>query len=439
MPSLKAAGARLIALGLDATLTEKLKLAVKAQRTKLRLSFVSQIHDLPASIGEHADAIVVQVPAQFGQALKLVQELLYDYPRAAIIVVSPKSDPHLLVHFFRAGAFDVLFNPIDALEIAQAIRRVVYRPSESRRPAEWNTLQAAAHFLTRPLADHWDDLSDNLARYFSLFLEIKNHDRFHSFDDVLVTLFKGEAPGPRRERFEQFLHDPKGVLFGLGQKGNEIQWVIKLSSEHICYWRGVENGRATKAEVFGQYFLNLLRGQKEHFEAHLERERMQRLALTDEITGLWNQRRLHKDLEEKVETKQPFSLLFIDIDFFKSVNDQFGHVHGSQLLIDMAEILRRELRGADMIYRYGGDEFIVLLPKTPLEEGKKIALRLSASVKDNEFTVQDRPYKLSLSVGIADFPTDAKTAKDLVDFADKMMYMSKKSGRGKVFHVTEVL
>lgn len=438
MPAESSEGARLIGLGLDATLTEKLKLAIKSQRSKVRLSFVAQSQGLPQGVGDKADAILVQVPAQFGQALKLVQELLYNFPKAALLVISPKSDSHLLVHFFRAGAFDVLMNPLDVLEIAQALRRVVYRPSDSHRPGDWNALQAAAHFLTRPLADKWDDLSDSLGRYFSLFLNVTFHDRFSNLEEALTVLSR-RIVGPKLARFEKFLHDPKGVFFGLGQSGPEVEWVIKLSATQICYWRATETGRASKGEIFGQYFLNLLRGQKEHFEAQLERERMQQLALTDEITGLWNQRRLHRDLEDRVAGNQAFSLLFIDIDFFKSVNDQFGHVHGSQLLIDMASILRRELRGSDMIYRYGGDEFIVLLPYTPLDEGKKIALRLSSAVKEHEFTVQDKPYRLSLSVGIADFPTDAKTAKDLIDFADQMMYMSKKSGRGKVFHVTEVL
>jgi diguanylate cyclase (GGDEF)-like protein len=122
------------------------------------------------------------------------------------------------------------------------------------------------------------------------------------------------------------------------------------------------------------------------------------------------------------------------------VNDQFGHVVGSQILTDMAVIVKAQLRSNDLVYRYGGDEFIVLLPKTNLDETKKIAVRISDAVKAAEFDIENnQKYRLSLSIGIASFPDDATSAKSIVDFADKMMYMSKKSGRGKVFHITEVV
>jgi diguanylate cyclase (GGDEF)-like protein len=106
----------------------------------------------------------------------------------------------------------------------------------------------------------------------------------------------------------------------------------------------------------------------------------------------------------------------------------------------MAAVLKTQLRSSDLVYRYGGDEFIVLLPKSNIEESKKIALRISDAVKAAEFNIdKDKKYRLSLSVGIAEFPSDADSAKSIIEFADKMMYMSKKSGRGKVFHVTEVV
>lgn len=430
---------RLLALGLDGLLTERLKKVINEHHLRIRLSSVARVEsELPESVSD-IDILMVQVPAHFGQSLKLVQDLLYRFPHAALLVISPKSDSHLLVHFFRAGVFDVLMSPFDELEMAQVLRRAGHRPADMKNPGDWTPLQAAAHFFTRPLADALDDMGDNLQRYFSLFLDIKEHHRFASSDAFLDTLANEDLEGVRERKIRQFLADPKGIFFGLNLQGHSLSWVVKLASDCILVWQGEITRRARKEEVFGQSFLNLLRGQKGHFESQLERERMQRLALTDEITGLWNQRRLQKDLEERVATGQAFGLMFIDIDFFKNVNDQYGHVHGSQLLIDMADILRKELRGSDSIYRYGGDEFIVLLPAASLDEAKKIALRVSASVKDHNFQVNQELYKLSLSVGLADYPRDAGTVKDLIDFADKMMYMSKKSGRGKVFHVTEVL
>jgi diguanylate cyclase (GGDEF)-like protein len=106
----------------------------------------------------------------------------------------------------------------------------------------------------------------------------------------------------------------------------------------------------------------------------------------------------------------------------------------------MAAVLRTQLRSTDLVYRYGGDEFIVLLPRSNVEESKKIAIRMSEAVKASEFIIEgEKKYRLSLSIGIAEFPSDADSAKSIIEFADKMMYMSKKSGRGKVFHVTEVV
>jgi diguanylate cyclase (GGDEF)-like protein len=431
-------GIRLLGLGLDPLLSEKVKRVVKTHRLRVRLAFAASGAGLTTE-KTGVDILLLQVPAHFGQAMKMVQEYLYRFPKVALLVISPKSDPHLLVHFFRAGAFDVLISPFDDYELGQALRRVSLRPGDMANPSDWTALQAAAHFFTRPIADQWDDLADNLNRYFSLFMSVQETRIFNEPSEVDAFLAsKHGLTGAKIKRLQHFLQDPKGLFFGIDLRSSSMTWIIKLAPDFVVYWCGSASEKFSKDDVFGPHFVNLLRGQREHYMAHLEQGRMRRLALTDEITGLWNQRRLTHDLEENVAQARSFALLFIDIDFFKNVNDQFGHVHGSQLLIDMAEILRRELRGSDSIYRYGGDEFIVLLPETNLEDSKRTALRLSNAIKANEFRVGDLPYHLSLSVGLAVYPDDAKTARDLIEFADQMMYMSKKSGRGKVFHVTEV-
>lgn len=430
---------RFLGVGLDPVLIERSKAALKLHRLRVRAAFVASADDLSAEPAR-IDILLVRVPAHFSQGLKLVQDLFYRFPQAALILVTPKSDPHLLVHYFRSGAYDVLIAPFDDFELGQALRRAGHRPGNIANASDWSPLQAAAHFFTRPIAHQWDDLADNLHRYFSLFLEVDEHRRFLLAEGVGEFLAQKHHLGDAQARkLQRFLRDPRGLVFGFERAPSHLAWVVRLAPDFVCYWRTGPLRTSLHGELFGTHFQNLLRGQREHYEAHLERERLRRLALTDEITGLWNQRKLSLDLEDKVLADRPFSLLFIDIDFFKTVNDQFGHVHGSQLLIDMAAILRRELRGSDLIYRYGGDEFIVLLPELDLERAKHTALRLSAAIKAHEFEVQEKPYKLSLSVGIASYPLDAQSARALIDFADQMMYMSKKSGRGKVFHVTEVL
>lgn len=168
------------------------------------------------------------------------------------------------------------------------------------------------------------------------------------------------------------------------------------------------------------------------------------LANTDEVTGLYNQRRLTSDLEITIEehkrSEKSFSLMFIDVDHFKKVNDVYGHVIGSELLTLLGQELKSHLRGSDDVYRYGGDEFIAIMRNVEIKVVRDIALRILKKLKATEFKLSNGDlYRLSISIGIAEYPTDAQTALDIIRFADEMMYESKQSGRGKVFHLgTEV-
>jgi diguanylate cyclase (GGDEF)-like protein len=191
---------------------------------------------------------------------------------------------------------------------------------------------------------------------------------------------------------------------------------------------------------YNDLFIKVLNDIEVYRSIKLENERLFLLSHTDEVTGLYNQRKLSIDLsstieEHKVENKN-FSLMFIDIDHFKVVNDNYGHLIGSKMLTDIGCLLNKLLRGSDDIYRYGGDEFIVIMRKVNISTVRQIALRILESIKNYDFVLENKnTHKLSVSVGIAEFPTDAKTSKEIIKFADDMMYESKKSGRGKVFHL----
>jgi len=208
-------------------------------------------------------------------------------------------------------------------------------------------------------------------------------------------------------------------------------------------WLVVGGDLDNKAEIFSDYFfkyienVNLYRNNKE------DAETLKVLATTDDVTGLYNQRKLTEDLEEAVKwhekEHETFSIMFIDVDHFKSVNDDYGHIIGSKLLLDLGKALQLILRQTDHIYRYGGDEFVVIMPNVKTSIVHEVATRILGQLNNHFFDIDNgETYKMSLSIGIAEYPTDAKSAMEIIKFADEMMYKSKKSGRGKVFHVNEV-
>lgn len=166
----------------------------------------------------------------------------------------------------------------------------------------------------------------------------------------------------------------------------------------------------------------------------------------DDVTGLYNQRKLYKDLTALVEQyqqeKDPFCVLFIDIDHFKKVNDNYGHLIGTKLLENVARDVKSLLRDSDISYRYGGDEFVIILVNSDGASGKIVGERILSKIRSTEYTFemkdQKRSLNLSVSIGVAEFPTDAKNAEEVLAIADRMMYEAKESGRGLVFNTQDV-
>lgn len=163
----------------------------------------------------------------------------------------------------------------------------------------------------------------------------------------------------------------------------------------------------------------------------------------DDVTGLFNQRKLFSDLEELIikhdKNDTNFAIMFIDVDHFKKVNDNFGHIVGSKILVDIGNELKEQLRDSDLIYRYGGDEFVVVMPQINRSIVHNVAKRVLDSIKEKDFYIEEnKNYNLTISIGLAEYPIDALTVKDIIRFADEMMYISKNTGRGKIFHISEV-
>ncbi len=175
--------------------------------------------------------------------------------------------------------------------------------------------------------------------------------------------------------------------------------------------------------------------------SYMNARRMQdarQLAYIDSLTDLYNARYLEKALEEHIQeadtTQSRFSVLFLDLDSFKVVNDAHGHLTGGKTLIEVSRILKAAVRDEDTVIRYGGDEFTVLLPRTDAVGAREVAERIREAVRRHVFLGREGlNIRLTTSVGVATYPDDANTREALLEQADQAMYRNKESTRDAVY------
>ncbi|MDA0265951.1 MAG: GGDEF domain-containing protein [Cyanobacteria bacterium] len=162
------------------------------------------------------------------------------------------------------------------------------------------------------------------------------------------------------------------------------------------------------------------------------------IALSDALTELGNRRALDWELPREIQStrklEQPLSLLILDIDFFKSVNDRHGHLVGDQVLQMVAERLRHNMRFYETPFRYGGEEFVILLKNTSLEEGERVGERLRQLMDNNPFVIDaELDLSLTVSIGVATLqPNDDEAGMTLLGRADRNLLKAKATGRNRV-------
>ena len=167
------------------------------------------------------------------------------------------------------------------------------------------------------------------------------------------------------------------------------------------------------------------------------RAQMRDLAATDGLTQLWNHQRMYDLLREEIRRatryKRALSVLMMDVDGFKTFNDSYGHPQGDRLLKTVAGILQAGVRNVDHVGRYGGEEFMIILPETFKDAACHLAERIRAQVEEHAWVmIDEHPIRRTVSIGVAAYPEDALNADELVQRADEAMYRAKRAGKNRV-------
>lgn len=265
-------------------------------------------------------------------------------------------------------------------------------------------------------------------------------ERFFSFRGTLIGMFY-------RNREPVYLSDLRNnrtplLPFKTGEAGSIFMLPLIYEKEQI----GILVFLSERVNALSPYQIELLEVLGNQASTSLINARLysevERLAITDGLTGLFNHRHFQERLAEEFKRLQrlpdPISLLLIDIDFFKRINDTFGHPAGDEILRGVAGVIKATIRDTDIPARYGGEEFAAVLLGTNHEGAQIMAERLRRSVMDKRFYIDGNEIRVTVSIGTATSPYDAGNREGLIEKADQALYYAKRNGRNRCVLYNEI-
>jgi diguanylate cyclase (GGDEF)-like protein len=363
------------------------------------------------------------------------------------------------------GPFHQRVRPLDSIkEFTKKVRRLIFMGRMVRENAALNKtvkLQNRIDKLFETL--DYNELKTRSVEFFAkefkaknaFFLSMGGFGYYLNEAWKVSTIDSSEAI-PNKHKLCSSLPSTEGELSQLiGKISKKLPsgWEFKHSrtvADRICFIPLVGN-RSKKvighimlvdAALYGDNALErvmpyLTRVLGRHLEHAINHANTKSLTYIDDLTSLYNQRYLKLVLDKEISrasrTKTAFSVLFMDIDHFKQVNDSRGHVVGSKILVEISKILGQQLRSTDYGFRYGGDEFILILVGSDANQSLGVAERIRKQVEASTFEVDDKKIKLTLSIGIASYPDHATTKEEILELADRAMYCGKSKSRNVVY------
>ncbi len=409
---------------------DEFRRAHRAGLTELgaRVEWVDRIEDLAHGASPAPTALVLNLDEPSHSELATWERLRSAFPQTDRVAISGRDSAQLAMQCLREGFSDFLTQPVSHDELALCLLRCRHRRGTVSRKA----------FPQSEISRAFTQISTSAS---DVSLRVRTLTALQTLLGAQNTVWF-QSHGTRARVLAAYPTAPnKEVQHGLIRLGSQRRKVLRGSDGRrrvllrcrrekngvIAIW-GVR-GRLTRARL--DQALAIV----EHAElALVNLQRVEKLKLQtfiDDLTGLYNSRYLRFALETAAANqqtkKEPFALLFIDVDKFKMVNDRHGHLVGSEFLGALGRIIKNAVRRGDVVFRYGGDEFVVLLRNTGLGRAQEVAERLRSHIEARHFVIRDVPLRATLSLGLAVCPEHSSNLDRLIQLADGAMYAAKRT------------
>jgi len=420
---------------------------------------------LEALAREPADLVVSDLTMPGLSGLELLERVRREQPGTDFVLFTGNASIESAIGALRMGAVDYLVKPVQPEELALVVERILARRAlldENARLRDALHTAEACRTLVRCLdpgeiyAVALDLLLHRMgrARGMALFrrtaIPMSDGMAFRGFSEeqarALRNLLAERKPIEPESLGELEVLSRGELIDALGEIGLSPGGLLSIpvagrDSEAGVLWI-FEDGRSFSTDEIE--CARLIAAHADLALTNAERyHRAKERAFIDDVTEVYNVRFLRQAIEHEIQRAERYGkqlcVLFLDLDRFKLVNDQHGHLVGSQVLRRLSEVLLQCIRQVDTLARYGGDEFTILLVDTGIEEGLAVGERIRRTVAATVFEgSRGAPIRLTLSVGVAAYPTHGREHEALLDLADKAMYRAKSLGRNCVCSAAEL-
>jgi len=383
----------------------------------------------------------------------LLERTKRTHPECSVIVIAERSSIEESVTLLRLGAEDYLQKPVQTDLFRLAVQRGIdrsFRPDESEGDAHNLNLIRTCQMISgsteseRMVSLIKNYLAKELKTSYAGIFSVTQEGDFSWENDGSDSL--GSSALDILEIALRTAHFPKGLMgssvsqFIEAKHKNPSMFVFKFRffQNQDAYFVGLAPKLSGPIEEF-DIRLKMLRAQIDVTCQNITRyKRVQEMAYVDDVTDLHNTRFLNgfldREIQRSIEKDTSFSILFIDADKFKHVNDGYGHVVGSKLLRELGAKLKTYVRDTDALVRYGGDEFIVVLGLADIRSAHGVAERVRSGVESHVFLKDDNlDLRITVSIGVATYPLHAKSKEEIIEAADQAMYGAKNRSRNCVY------